>query len=102
MLNSLSILTAKLEARERGIANLTQANELRQSSLDLLIEQMEERLYDDIGECVCDVFSGVTPEAKLELDAFLLAWVEKNSDLSRYWKIVGGSRECKLTAEDLA
>ena len=71
-------------------------------SADGLIEQMEQGLYDEIGECASDAFGGVTPEAKLELDAFLLAWVEKNSDLSRYWKIVGGSRECRITAEDLA
>lgn len=72
------------------------------SAADSLIEDMENRLYDDIGEGVSDAFSGVTPEAKLELDAFLLAWVEKHADLHRFWKIVGKSRELKFTAEDLS
>ena len=86
---------------EADCETLTALDAARHVDAGYLIEQMESSLYDEIGDCAMEVFSGVTPEARLELDAFLLAWVEKNSDISRYWKIVGKSRECQITEGDL-
>ena len=86
---------------EADCETMTARDVIPHGFVDDLIEIVDERLYDDIGECAYDVLGGVTPEANLELDAFLLAWVEKNSDISRYWKIVGKSRECQITEGDL-
>jgi len=65
-----------------------------------LLECMDERLYDDIGEVYNSEFSNVSDEAKAELNGLIRSWAIKHIDLSRYWKIVGKTRECTFTAED--
>ena len=71
-------------------------------TVDSILESMNERIYDEIGES----YDGqecldVSDEAKAELRQLLEAWATKHIDLSRYWKLIGDSRECSLTAEDL-
>jgi hypothetical protein len=71
-------------------------------TVDSILESMNERIYDEIGES----YDGqecldVSDEAKAELRQLLEAWATKHIDLSRYWKLIGDSRECRLTAEDL-
>jgi hypothetical protein len=71
-------------------------------TVESLLEGMDERIYEDVGEVYNNECSNVTDEAKAELHSLLEAWAAKHINLSRYWKIVGKSRECKFTAEDLA
>lgn len=70
-------------------------------SVDRLIEDMEERLYDEVGECA-EGGLDVSDEAAKELEAFLVQWAEKHTDLGRFYKILGKSREMKITEADLA
>lgn len=76
-----------------GINNLTVAS---------LLEDMDGRVYDDIGEVYDNEYSEVSDEAKAELLELIEGWARKHVNLSHYWKIVGKTREKKLTAEDLA
>jgi len=69
-------------------------------TVESLLENMDERLYEDIGEVYNNECSNVTDAAKAELHGLLKSWAIKHIDLSRYWKIVGKSRECAFTAED--
>jgi hypothetical protein len=71
-------------------------------TVESLLENMDERLYEDLDEIYDNECSDVSDEAKAELHGLLHSWAIKHIDLSRYWKIVGKSRECKFTAEDLA
>jgi hypothetical protein len=66
-----------------------------------ILENMDERISDDIGEIYDNTCSQVSDEAKAELHSLLEAWATKHIDLSNYWRISGKSRECKLTADDL-
>lgn len=71
------------------------------NTIEHLLEHMDEDLFEEVGEIAdCD-FTSVPPEAKEELRALVQAWVEKHVNVTRYWRIVGKSRECRLTAEDL-
>jgi hypothetical protein len=71
-------------------------------TVDVLLEGMEERIHEDIGEFYDSVFDSITVEAKDDLRCLIEAWAAKHIDLSQYWVSVGKSRECALTAEDLA
>lgn len=66
-----------------------------------LLDGMDEVLYEELGECYDNDCSGVSDEARAELRSLIEAWATKHINLSRYWKIIGQSRECKLTADDL-
>ena len=70
-------------------------------TVDSLLENMDERIYEDVGEVYDNECSYVTDEAKTELRNLMEAWAEKHINLSRYWKIIGKSRECKFTEDDL-
>ena len=70
-------------------------------TVDSLLENMDERIYEDVGEVYDNKCSDVTDEAKVELLGLIKSWAIKHIDLSRYWKIVGETRECKFTVEDL-
>lgn len=70
-------------------------------TVDSILENMDERIYDELGECYDNTCSNVPNEAKAELRGLLELWAMKHIDLSSYWKIVGKTRECKLTADDL-
>jgi hypothetical protein len=69
-------------------------------SAALVIEQMEERLYDLVGECAED---GITQKegAEQALKALLADWAEKHTNLSTFYRVVGKSRELRITADDL-
>jgi hypothetical protein len=71
-------------------------------TVESILEGMDERIYDEIGDSydTQECFD-VSDEAKAELRQLLEAWATKHIDLSRYWKLIGDSRECSLTAEDL-
>jgi hypothetical protein len=71
-------------------------------TVESILEGMDERIYDEIGDSydTQECFD-VSDEAKAELRQLLEAWVTKHIDLSRYWRLIGDSRECRLTAEDL-
>lgn len=70
-------------------------------TVDSLLEGMDERIYEDIGECYDNECSGVSDEARAELRALIEVWAQKHINLFRYWKIVGKPREMKLTEDDL-
>jgi hypothetical protein len=64
-----------------------------------ILENMDERLYEEVGEIAdCD-YSDVPQEAKDELKELIAGWATKHVNL-RYWK-VRNLKECKVTAEDL-
>ena len=64
-----------------------------------ILENMDERLYDEVGEIAdCD-YSDVPQEAKDELAALIFCWAEKHVNL-RYWK-VRNDKELKVTSEDM-
>ena len=71
-------------------------------TVESILEGMDERIYDEIGDSydTQECFD-VSDEAKAELRQLLEAWATKHIDLSRYWRLIGDSRECRLTAEDL-
>ena len=70
-------------------------------TVDSLLEGMDERVSDVLGDCFDSECSNVTDEAKAELHGLIEAWATKHIDLSRYWTVMGKSRECKFTTEDL-
>lgn len=69
-------------------------------SLSCLIESMEERLYEEIGEAAEGAIHA-TEVAEQELDSFIKQWIEKNTKVCSYYKVVGKSRPMKVTASDL-
>lgn len=71
-------------------------------TVESILEGMDERIYDEIWDSydTQECFD-VSDEAKAELRQLLEAWATKHIDLSRYWKLIGDSRERKLTTEDL-
>lgn len=69
-------------------------------SVEQVLEDMGERLYEEVGE-IADDYPAATPEAKEELKAFLLEWVEKHANPNQYWRVVGKPREKRVTADDL-
>jgi hypothetical protein len=86
---------------EADCVRLTPTDGINSYTVDSILENMDERIYDQVGECYDNQCSDVSDEAKAELLAMLEAWAKKHIDLSNYWQIVGKTRECKLTAEDL-
>lgn len=69
-------------------------------SVDRLMEDMEEALFDECGECAHAGLEA-SKEALAELEAFLLQWVEKHTDVTSYYKIVGETRPMQITEADL-
>ncbi len=64
-----------------------------------ILENMDERLYEEVGEIAdCD-YSDVPQDAKDELAALITGWAEKHVNL-RYWK-VRNAKERKVTSEDM-
>jgi hypothetical protein len=66
-----------------------------------ILENADERLSEDVGDIADNDFSNVSKEAIAELKEALDAWATKYVAL-RYWKIVGKTRVCNLTEDDLA
>jgi len=69
-------------------------------TVESILENMDERVYDEIGEFYENDCSDVTDDAKTELLEVIEAWARKHIDLSRYFTIQN-VRECEFTAEDL-
>lgn len=74
---------------------------IHSGTVDWLLENMDENIYDSIGEFYDNECSDVSDEAKSELRALIEGWARKHINLSRYWKIIGKRREMKLTEGDL-
>lgn len=66
-----------------------------------ILEDAEERAYDDLGEVAEDAFS-VTHDAAAEIDALLKAWAAKHLTGRYYWRCVGKSKRLTVTADDVA
>lgn len=70
--------------------------------IESLLEELDDDLFEEVGEVAdCD-FSSVSDEAKEELCALMRAWIEKHVNVANYWRITGKPRECVVTAEDVA
>lgn len=52
-------------------------------AVDTIVEQMEEQLYEMVGEVSCDNFS-ITDAAKSELHDFIKKFMDKNSKVTCY------------------
>ena len=66
-----------------------------------ILEQAEERAYDDLGEVAEDAMS-VSNDSLDELDAALKAWAAKYLTDRRFWRCVGESRALIVTADDVS
>ncbi|WP_250501938.1 hypothetical protein [Caballeronia sp. AZ7_KS35] len=98
-LHELIDLEDDLEAGDVVFVGEVKAIEMKHlCDADDVIEMMGERAYDEAGEWA-DNYPDVTPEAKAELDALLLAWMEKHAKPSFY--TVVNAHEYTVTAEDL-
>jgi len=69
-------------------------------SVEQVLEDMGERLYEEVGE-IADDYPSVPPEAKAELKDFMTAWVEKHAPPNQYWLVVGKPREKRVTSDEL-
>ena len=68
-------------------------------TIESLLEQFDDWVYEDVGEVAdCD-FSNVSKEAKEELQEIIQAWVEKHVNLP-YWKVQNVVKKV-VTKEDL-
>ena len=68
-------------------------------TIENLLEQFDDRVYEDVGEVAdCDFYS-VSKEAKEELQEIIQAWVEKHVNLP-YWKVQNVVKKV-VTKEDL-
>ncbi|QTD91569.1 hypothetical protein J4G50_05180 [Burkholderia anthina] len=65
---------------------------------DDVIDMIGERAYDEAGE-FADGYPDVTPEAKAELEALLVGWIEKHAKPTFY--LVENSREHVITEADM-
>lgn len=66
-----------------------------------LIEDMEYRLYEEVGESA-DGGLDISKEARAELAEFLASWLDKHADIDRYFKFVGKTRVMRITDADMA
>ena len=78
----------------------TNADVIHTYEVDSLLENLDERASDQLGEVFDNDYSTTSPEAKQELLTFLLQWAEKHVNLSRYY-LVKNTKELKITQEDL-
>ena len=67
-----------------------------------LLERWDELLYEEVGEEADNPFIVLPAAAKQELADLIRGWMEKHVDLSNWAVFVGKSRECVLTAADIA
>lgn len=74
---------------------------INKSTIESILEGMDERMYEYLDDCYDNECSDVTSEAKDELKLLIETWAVKHIDLSRFWIIKGKSTERKFTKEDL-
>jgi hypothetical protein len=79
--------------------DVVDVNLKRLCNVDDVLEMMGERAYDECGESA-ENYPDVTKEAREELDALLMAWMEKHAKPT-FYRVVN-VRPYTLTAEDLA
>lgn len=65
-----------------------------------ILEQLDERVYDDVGEYYNSDFASVSKVAKEELELLILDWARRNITLN-YWKIKDKSVKKFITEDNL-
>ncbi len=70
-------------------------------TVDHLLENIDENLYEELGECYSNDFSDVTAEEREELRNLIVEWAKKHVRIQRYWKMVGRSEEKRFTKEEV-
>ena len=85
---------------EADIRPMTSADIIANS--ESLLERWGELLYEEVEETADNPFTGVPAAAKQELAELISGWMDKHVDLSSWVVFVGKSRECVLTAADIA
>ena len=75
-------------------------NPLKYIKVDNILENLDERMYDDLGECYNYDMSCASVAAKEELEALMKDWVEKHIKMN-YWTTKGESVECTVEEGDL-
>lgn len=70
-------------------------NPLKYIKVDNILENLDERMYDDLGECYNYDMICASVEAKKELETLMKYWVEKHIKMN-YWTIKGKSVECTV------
>ncbi len=68
-------------------------------SIESFLEQCDEWVYDDIGECYDNCFTNVPTEAKIELQGLIQQWAEKYVSIP-YWTVKNIVKKV-ITKEDL-
>ena len=71
------------------------------SNLESVLEQLDDRVYEDLGEVYDNDFMGASADAKAELKTLLIEWTSKHVNISRYY-IVKNSVEKFITDEDIS
>lgn len=67
-----------------------------------VIEGLDERLGDLLGECYDNDLINATADAKRELESLLCAWAEKHASNRTYWLVTGMPQARQVTAADLS
>lgn len=82
--------------------NCVSTDPINSHTVDSLLENFDERMYEELGEVYDNDCSDATAEAKAALKELLEDWAKKYINLNRYWRVTGTPVEKKFTAEDLA
>lgn len=66
--------------------------------VDWILDEINEQLYDIVGEFAIDSFQY---KGKVEeLQKLIEDWIDSNTNISEFYRIVGNSREKKITQEE--
>jgi hypothetical protein len=65
------------------------------------LDHLDENLFDEVGYDIGEGGLSIEDGAAMALEKFLIQWVDKHTDVGRFYKVVGDSREMKITEEDL-
>jgi hypothetical protein len=71
------------------------------SAIYTLLERLDEDLYEEVGEAAGNDYTNAKPEARAELLALVRGWADKHTSVTHYWRIIGKTREKRLTAADV-
>ena len=55
--------------------------------IDSILESIDDNLYEDLGECYGNDASNASAEAVEELRTFLVGWLAKNTNISKYFVV---------------
>jgi hypothetical protein len=69
--------------------------------VDCVLDEFDNHLAEELGECYDNDFSNVDDNAKDELKQLLNAWAEKHVNLDQYWRITGEPVTKSVTAWDI-